>query len=371
MIYRRKFLNLVLASLLVPLSGSAQDTFQEVQRVVAVGDVHGDYQQLVSVLQAAGVINNKGKWSGGKTHLVQTGDVLDRGPESRKAMDLLMELEAQSQKAGGAVHALLGNHETMNLYGDLRYVSKEEFASYRAGNAEQLRDQYFNLLLDDLNKKGKPPADPEAFRKTFDQEHPLGWVEHLQAFSLQGKYGKWLRAHKAIIKINDVVFLHGGISPRYASRSIQEINQTIQGELADFSKLQTGMTPDEEGPLWYRGLAQGPEVSLAAHVDQVLQNLGGRHLVIGHTVRPTILPRFGGKVITIDVGLSKVYGGPPAALIIEGGKFSVLYRGHFLALPADGGDVLPYLKAAAALDPPPSPLESLIEGKAAPDFVEK
>ena len=369
---RRNTLLLGLFTALLAASPAlSQDTFDNVQRVVAVGDVHGDVHQLVNVLQAAGVIDRKNKWTGGKTHLVQTGDVLDRGPDSRKAMDLLMDLEPQAQKAGGAVHALLGNHETMNLYGDLRYVSKEEYASYTNGNSEQLRDAYVNLLLDDLTKKKTPPADPEAFRKQFDAEHPLGWVEHMQMFAPQGKYGKWLRQHNAIIKIDDAVFLHGGISPKFAGKSIQEINGTIRAELNDFSKIQNGMTADDDGPLWFRGLAQGVEAPLSEHVDQVLKNYGVRHIVIGHTPQAAVLPRFGGRVIVIDVGLSKVYGGPPAALIIEGGKYYALHRGKRLELPADGGDLLPYLKAAAALDPPPSPIQALIEGKPQPAFVEK
>lgn len=94
-------------------------------------------------------------------------------------------------------------------------------------------------------------------------------------------------------------------------------------------------------------------------------------MVIGHTVRVAVLPRFGGRVITIDVGLSKVYGGPPALLMVEGGKYYALHRGHKLDLPVGGRDVLPYLRAAAALDPAPSPIQALIEGKGQPDFVEK
>ena len=371
MVGRRGFLALVSISVLTAPAGYAQDTFQNVERIVAVGDIHGDYAQLVSLLQTAGVIDRKGKWIGGKTHLVQTGDVLDRGPDSRKAMDLLIELEPQALKAGGQVHALLGNHEAMNLYGDLRYVPKEEYASYQNGNSEQLRDAYFNLLLEDLKKKKTPPADPEGLRKTFDAEHPLGWVEHMQAFAPQGKYGKWLRQRNAIIKINDIVFLHGGISPKYGGKSIREINDTIRAELNDFSKLQNGMATDEEGPLWFRGLAQGAENGLSDIVDQVLDSYGAHHMVIGHTVRVAVLPRFGGRVITIDVGLSKVYGGPPALLMVEGGKYYALHRGHKLDLPVGGRDVLPYLRAAAALDPAPSPIQALIEGKGQPDFVEK
>jgi len=54
-----------------------------VERVIAIGDLHGDYGQYLKVMQSAGLINKKGKWSGGETHLVQTGDITDRGEEER------------------------------------------------------------------------------------------------------------------------------------------------------------------------------------------------------------------------------------------------------------------------------------------------
>ena len=76
---------------------------------------------------------------------------------------------------------------------------------------------------------------------------------------------------------------------------------------------------DDEAPLWYRGLALGPEADLAAHVDALLAFHGVSRIVIGHTVAPgVVLPRFGGKVILIDVGLSAVYGGPRSSLEIKG-----------------------------------------------------
>src|SRR5207248_1697127 len=110
-----------------------QDVWTGVERIVAVGDVHGDYEQFTGVLASAGLIDGHGDWTGGKTHLVQNGDIVDRGPDSRAVMDLLMKLEKQAAAAGGAVHALIGNHEAMNVYGDLRYVSPGEFASYAHG----------------------------------------------------------------------------------------------------------------------------------------------------------------------------------------------------------------------------------------------
>src|SRR5207302_701313 len=110
-----------------------------VERVVSIGDVHGGYDQLFTVLKSGGLIDDQGNWTGGKTHLVQTGDVLDRGPDSRKAMDLLMRLEKQAADAGGFLHALIGNHEAMNIYGDLRYTSPGEFAAFRDENSENRR----------------------------------------------------------------------------------------------------------------------------------------------------------------------------------------------------------------------------------------
>jgi hypothetical protein len=334
---------------------SEQDTPHPVSRIVAIGDVHGDFAQLVAVLRAAGLLDRRHRWQGGRAHLVQTGDLLDRGPDSRKVMDLLMDLEGQARRAGGAIHVLLGNHEVMNLVGDLRYVSAAEYEAFRGPDAAALRDRAFALLADPTRR------EDAAYRQQWDAEHPLGWVEHRVAFGPKGKYGRWLRTRDVIARIGDSAFLHGGISPKYAALAAEEINARVRREMADERALAGGMAVDEDGPLWYRGLARDAEAALAAHVDAVLASLGVRRIVIGHTVTAgAVLPRFGGKVILIDVGLSAVYGGPPAALLIEDGRPFALHRGRKLALPVDG-NLLPYLEAAAALDPPPSPLARLAD----------
>ena len=101
--------------------------------MVAVGDIHGAFDNFVAILRAAQVIDNRNRWIGGRTVLVQTGDILDRGPDSRKAIDLLRRLERDAQRAGGRVVSLLGNHELMRLISDWRYVSAER--STRSGTA--------------------------------------------------------------------------------------------------------------------------------------------------------------------------------------------------------------------------------------------
>jgi hypothetical protein len=323
-------------------------------RIVAVGDVHGGFDEFVTILRDAGVINARRQWAGGRTQLVQTGDLLDRGPHSRRVMDLLMNLDRPARRAGGAVHVLLGNHEAMNIAGDLRYVSAGEFEAFRTPDSDTLRRAAFETLADPVRRN-----DPE-YRTAWDAERPLGWVEHRLAFARDGRYGRWLRQRNALVILDGVLFLHGGLSPKYADATVDSLNETIRAELSDPSRLADGVAMDGEGPLWYRGLALGDEDSLASHVDGLLAHHGVSRIVIGHTVTPgAILPRFGGKVLLIDVGLSEAYGSRQACLVLEKGFAFARHRGTRLEVPS-GLDLLGYLQAAAALDPAPSPLIPLI-----------
>ena len=376
---RLRLLLIVVGVALTELATSAshaapKDTWSGVERIVAVGDVHGDYGQFVRVLRAAGIIDQKNRWIGGKTHLVQTGDVPHRGPHSRKAMDLLMRLEKQAKKAKGFVHALIANHEAMNVYGDLRYVHPGEYEAFRNMNSSKLRDSYYQNHVEYLERNPPPEGLPNfnlTYKEKWFRDRPLGFFEHRLQFAPNGKYGSWIRNHNAIIKINDILFLHGGIGPDYVPLTIPEINNRVRSELKDFSRLSGGIVIDPEGPLWYRGLAQHDQESEEPHLQALLNQHGAKRIVMGHTiVAQAVMPRFGGRAIFIDVGMSAVYGGPPACLLIEGGQLFAIHRGEKLPLPATDSqpDLLAYLKQAAALDPVPSPLAKTIaslEAKAA------
>lgn len=337
-----------------------QDVWTGVERIVAVGDVHGDYEQFTGVLASAGLIDGNGDWTGGKTHLVQTGDVVDRGPDSRAVMNLLMKLEKQAAAAGGAVHALIGNHEAMNVYGDLRYVSPGEFASYaKDGDASR------EIAFADRAALAES-AKPSIVRVSMQQETPAGYAEQRAAFAPDGVYGRWIRSHEAIIKINRTLFVHGGLGRKYADWSLDRINDEVHAELNDFTRLHGGIVTDEEGPLWYRDLASGDEQRLAPLVDDLLKHFDVDRIVIGHSyAQAAITPRFGGKVVLIDIGLSRVYDnvGKLGCLEIDGDRAIAIHRGQKLELPKDenGPDMLRYLKQAAALDPQPSPLLKRIE----------
>jgi hypothetical protein len=314
--------------------------------VVAVGDVHGSHAEFVEVLRLAGVVDAKERWAGGKTHFVQTGDILDRGAETKAVMELLMRLEGEARKAGGRVHALLGNHEAMNVLGDLRYVLPEEYKSFTSSRSRELWQQFYEsrreLARDQAAGRGER-FDEAAFRTSLEQDAPLGFVERIRAFSDEGRYGRWLRERRAIVRIDGTVFLHGGLTPEVAALGCEQINATVRRELTrDIAKTReqplASLAAAETGPLWFRGMAREDEAAWEPALEQVLGAIGASRVVIGHTVTGDgrIKPRFGGRVTMIDVGMNPLYGRNLAALeLLPDGRVTALYpdRREELALP--------------------------------------
>src|SRR5262245_48802321 len=318
-------------------------------RVVSIADIHGDMDAFVGILQRAQLIDPSRRWSGGRATLVQTGDFLDRGPKAHDVMDLLMSLQKDAQRQGGRVVVLMGNHEAMNIFGDLRYVSNEDYASFADGGE---------------TRKGKTAADTTR---------PAGFAERCAAFSPDGKYGKWLRTLPAIAKIDDSIFLHGGIIPDLAAHSVDQLNEEIAAEIKAFDMykeflvdkkiaqpcsslddLTAGaktalekakgkdaevlktflgygrwLSINENGPLWFRGYAQWSDADGAPQIEQVAKTFGVARFVVGHTPQAggQIVSRFNGKVYLIDTGMLSTYfkGGRASALNIQDGKVSFIY----------------------------------------------
>jgi hypothetical protein len=308
----------------------------EAPRVVAVGDIHGSYDNFVKVLQMAGIADEDAHWTGGTTHLVQTGDFTDRGKDTRKVMDLLKRLQKEAKDAGGRAHILLGNHEVMNILGDLRYVDTEEYESFRTMDSMRRIQRFYASALSRASDRARAAGeefDEDAFRKKLEKEAPLGFVERMRAFSADGEYGSWLRDLNVVARVNGIVFLHGGLTPEVAALGCEGINKTVHRELtSDFDKTraQPGATlaAGGGGPLWYRGLAVEDEVAYAPALEQVLADMDARAIVVAHTVTKTgkIQSRFDGRVVMIDVGMAPAYNDSIAALEVAGdGTVSALY----------------------------------------------
>ena len=311
-----------------PAAAASTCVFEDASRIVAVGDVHGAYGNYLQILRAAGIIDQRDRWAGGTAHFVQVGDVVDRGADSRKVIDLLRKLEREASRAGGRVHFLIGNHEAMRMLGNLRDVSAREFDAFTDSDSRALRQQVIDTY---------PAEQREALMKNT----PLGMIEMIRAFGPKGDYGGYLRRLNAVVRINGIVFLHGGISPAVAPLSCAEINDTVRRELSDdmqttMAAPATSMSGREDGPLLYRGLAREPD-TFTPDVDAILTAQGARAIVVGHTVTPTgrIESRFGGRVFTIDTGVNTEYvkNGRPSALEIQTNVFTAIYR--------EGREVLP------------------------------
>ena len=335
----------------------AQSVWDHVARVVVIGDLHGDYGKLHDMLGQAGLIDARGNWSGGATHLVQLGDVPDRAPDTRRILDLLIRLEPQARRAGGYVHVLIGNHEAMNMEGDFRYTTAGEYAAFADRDSARRRDAYYDRVVAAL--KAHPPADglpafDEAYRATFDADHPLGWVEHWAAWSADGVYGRWVLTHNAAIRIDDALYLHGGIGPEFVGFDIDVLNKAVLAALRHQPGSAGGphdVLWNEQGPLWYRGMAQNDETAEAANVAAVLARQGVRHIVLGHTKRYSMVnPRFDGAVILTDIAVPGGCPDPHAFLVKEGDTLSAVHRGHRLALGVSGEAHAAYLSQIAALD---------------------
>lgn len=333
---------LLAAGAALPQASAGPATFDPcdvsgVERVVAVGDVHGAYEQFTAILRAARVIDERGHWAGGRTHFVQVGDLVDRGPASRQVLDLMMRLEREAPAAGGRVYPLLGNHEVLAMVGDVRYASAAEFDEFRHADSEAVREVYYDRVLADwraqASREGRP-FDDAMFREAFLRETPLGLVERQVAFGPEGEYGRWLRQRDAVARINRVVFVHGGISSAVAELGCRSVNQRVRAELTTgFEEMaaspETSLVAGDAGPLWYRGLAQMDETAGAPIIDGVLSRLDATAVVAGHTVVPggRIQVRFGGRLFQIDTGMlvTVFAGGRPSALEITGGVFTAIY----------------------------------------------
>ncbi len=262
--------------------------FNTQEPIFVLGDIHGQYDRMISNLQAHGVIDKQLKWSWGKGHLVFVGDIFDRGQKVTEALWLIYKLEQEADKAGGKVHISFGNHELMVLNNDNRYIASE----------------YKNLC------------------------NNLG-LDYDALFHPNSVLGEWLRSKNSMTKINDVLFVHGGISQKQIDSGIssQEVNNLMR------QYLISGSNPNNQdklqqilksfGPFWYRGYfmdrSQYKKIT-GQELTPILEALKVSRIVVGHTENDELSASFNGRIIDVNIPLAED-SIPNQALLIEDGKF--------------------------------------------------
>lgn len=314
-----------------PPAAKNQCVWTGVERIVAVGDLHGDYDHFKRILRGTGIVDRDDRWSGGKTHLVQMGDVMDRGDYARDIFDLIRRLEKEAKAAGGMVHQLIGNHEELNIarmslnyYGE--YVTYKQFTDFLPVKFRVDEEEKFK-------KKNRGDGNIEAFWKNLMKDpNSDAFKEPSQRYyeNFNMLAGKWLAEQNVAIKINDTVFVHGGLNLEYASKGLEAINNLYRSEFQEVFKDEylprQSIIFAPDSPLWNRVLADNPDPNNVDEVDKILAVLNAKRLVVAHTptiprsVKPEIeMSKFKGKVWIIDTGIATIYHGFLSALIIENG----------------------------------------------------
>jgi hypothetical protein len=234
--------------------------------IFVVADTHGEYEILGELLRKQSIVDASLRWAFGKGHVVFLGDVFDRGPNQIEILWLIYELQAQAAKAGGGVHLLIGNHEAMVMRGDLRYLNP------------------------------KYPQTARAF----------GAASYSELVGAHSVLGQWLRTRPAVMKIRDLLCLHGGISPQLVAQglTVPQINATVRDALGGDKSPQIDFVMGPLGPLWYRGyFANATDMPLAtsSEIDAMRQHFGVTRIIVGHTRVPTVTLLYDGRVVAVQV----------------------------------------------------------------------
>jgi len=271
------------------------------EKVMAISDIEGNFDVAVNLLTANGVIDSSLNWKFGKGHLVLIGDMVDRGTNVVPTLWLLYKLEAEAEKAGGKLHYVLGNHERYLLDGRTKSVAKKYFGTYRATKMSQ--------------------------RQLWSEETVLG---------------RWMRTKPVLIKINDVLYVHGGISPEVLNKkpTLAFVDTLAKESFVTSNTVVKNINDDmlhsSKGLLFYRGLAKDMshynlgKKATKDHVDQLLSTYGANKIAIGHTLTKHISFDYNDSVIRVDV--DHLAGESEALLIENQSIFRLNIKGQKLPL---------------------------------------
>lgn len=316
---------------------------------MAIGDLHGDLDQALKALHLVGAADPTGKWIGGRDTLVQTGDLIDRGPDSLAVLSLLERLQAEAAAAGGQVLLLLGNHELMNLSGDFRYVAASELAWLHRNASHEFAGSSWDAF-DDLDVEAGRSLWRTALAydatagKALRSRHIAVTAGHGGCRTLFVHAGLNMHSLRAAVELESMSSSSSSSRSSIRSRSALEaadavfmtaLRNCFLGLAGEVFMPGCGMAPRKledlhcdrvaaaaalvllgsQGPLWLRSYKFASSEDTCASVTEVLKAVGANRMVVGHNVQ------FGGRAHApcgdrlhmIDVGISRAYGGHMAA----------------------------------------------------------
>ena len=274
---------------------SFENNNQDFKRICVLGDLHGDKDNARKALIKAELIDNNDNWIGGNSFLIQMGDQIDglcrkdncinKSYTDIEVIDFMEDLEIKAHKKGGKVLSLLGNHEIMNLQGDLRFVNQND------------------LLI-------------------------AGGVEkRLELFKPGGKISNRLSKRPLIYKYKEYIFCHGGLTlSMLKNNSIEEMNLKTKNWLLGRSECPSFLQSDDS-PVWSRKFALNGEM-FESELDGVLEKTNSKMMFVGHTVNNKISSKYNNKFWLTDVGISDKFPGSTIEILeieLKTGKINIIF----------------------------------------------
>ena len=303
------------------------------ERVVTIGDLHGDLEQTKRAFRACHLTDSKDKWIGGKTTVVQVGDQLDRGPDEVAVMYFLERVAEEAERSGGELVRILGNHETLNIAGRFRYAQREGCADFTRWRDRQkigmeLKKMCFGSEKQMERRYRKKKQTNWCAYETGEKRHEKlpSWIREDDVHSINrwkavcpgGEFTKRFFAGKNVAeRVGSTLFVHAGVLEHHALYGLENINKDIR-EWASNAENPRGVPPShvqsDQSIVWARDYAHTEEERCyCAKLSRALHFLPGvERVVVGHTIQKGgggATAACDGKVLRVDVGMSQGCGG--------------------------------------------------------------
>lgn len=296
---------------LLPRSlSSFQTRLPSPDRLIAVGDLHGDLEKSKEALRLANLIDGSDRWIGGSATVVQIGDVLDRGGDELKILYFLEKLKREAARSGGTIITMHGNHEIMNVEGDFRYVTQTGLNEFRVWADWFCIGNKMKSLCQGLENPRDPfEGLPYVFRGV-KEEFFDGFRARIAALRPNGPISsRFLSQNLTVLVVGDSIFVHGGLLPKHVNYGLERINEEVRDWINGLTgRFSPAYCRGRNAVVWLRKfsdeIAKNCDCSTLEHVLSTIP--GVKRMIMGHTIQEVgINGVCDNRAIRIDVGMSK------------------------------------------------------------------